>query len=314
MTCDAIEGATLVGLHNPCIAIPSSLINALSADELDQVILHEYAHVQRRDDWVRLAQSLILSALWIHPAAVLVSRAIDREREMACDEWVIARTGLPKAYARCLAHAAELRANIHSSPALLSAFVGRRRELGRRVEHVLAFKGQTRRWLAYTGAVAAAAAIAGVSVSMQGARFAEIGTVIFPIDSVKRLQQVQPLEWVRWVQPIQQVRQVRQVRHMQPVQEVPSPQSTGLASDVHDAAPPLLVTSTSLTAVLTEGRAFSTTTAAPIASIAPNAPIAPIAPDAPNHWSIEIASVARKTSVGIANAFGRAGVSLARSF
>ena len=36
-----------------------------------------------------------------------VSRVLNREREMACDEWVVARTGLPKAYARCLARAAE---------------------------------------------------------------------------------------------------------------------------------------------------------------------------------------------------------------
>ena len=96
MICDAVPGATVLGLQRPCIAIPSTLAQALTADELDQVILHEHAHVQRRDDWSRLAQALLMSVLWIHPASVLVSRALNREREMACDEWVVACTGLPR--------------------------------------------------------------------------------------------------------------------------------------------------------------------------------------------------------------------------
>ncbi len=77
MMCDAVPGATVLGLQRPCIAIPSSLAEALTAEELDQVILHEHAHVQRRDDWSRLVQTLLMSVLWIHPAALLVSRALE---------------------------------------------------------------------------------------------------------------------------------------------------------------------------------------------------------------------------------------------
>ena len=93
MICDAVSGATVLGFQRPCIALPSSLVDALTIDELDQVILHEHAHVQRRDDWTRLAQTLLMSVLWIHPAALFVSRALNREREMACDEWVVAQYG-----------------------------------------------------------------------------------------------------------------------------------------------------------------------------------------------------------------------------
>ena len=93
MICDAVPGATVLGFQRPCIAIPSSVVEALTIDELDQVILHEHAHVQRRDDWSRLAQTLLLSVLWIHPAALVISRALSRECEMACDEWVVAWYG-----------------------------------------------------------------------------------------------------------------------------------------------------------------------------------------------------------------------------
>ena len=129
MICDEVPGATVLGFHQPCIAIPTALVVALTFDELDQVILHEHAHVQRRDDWARLAQTLLLSVLWVHPAALFVSRALNREREMACDEWVVARTGMPKAYARCLAHAAEARVRMRGGPTLVPALIGSRNEL-----------------------------------------------------------------------------------------------------------------------------------------------------------------------------------------
>ena len=59
---------------------------------------------------------------------------------------------------------------------------------------------------------------------------------------------------------------------------------------------------------------------APSAPLAPVAPIAPIAPLASGPWTtfastgIEVASIAKKTSTGVASVFSRAGVSLARSF
>ncbi|HET9469215.1 MAG TPA: M56 family metallopeptidase, partial [Vicinamibacterales bacterium] len=178
--CDAIPGATVLGFHRPCIALPSALVDALTPTELDQIVLHEYAHVQRRDDWSRLAQALALCALWIHPAAHAVSRALNRQREMACDEWVVARTGLPKAYAKCLAHAAEVRGQLRGSPALLSAFLGTRHELVRRVDRLLTLHRRPRRSVSLPGLGAAIAAIMIVSMQLQSVRFAEIAEFVLP--------------------------------------------------------------------------------------------------------------------------------------
>ncbi len=137
LICDALPGATVLGFHRPCVALPSSLIRALTADDLDQIILHEYAHVQRRDDWARLAQAFVQAVLWVHPAAAMIGRAMNREREMACDEWVVARTGSPKGYATCLTRAAETRARSGRSHALMPALFGAQHELVRRVERLL---------------------------------------------------------------------------------------------------------------------------------------------------------------------------------
>ena len=47
MLCDAVRGATVLGFYRPYIAVPPSLLKALTQDELDQIVLHEHAHVQR---------------------------------------------------------------------------------------------------------------------------------------------------------------------------------------------------------------------------------------------------------------------------
>ena len=161
--CDAVPGATVLGFQRPWIALPSSLVEALTADELDQIILHEHAHAQRRDDWARLGQALAQAVLWIHPAVAFVGRALNREREMACDEWVVARTGLPKAYARCLTRAAEVRGRMRVKPLLVPALLGAQHDLVRRVNRLLAVKGRTRRHVSLTAVTVTACAMVVVS-------------------------------------------------------------------------------------------------------------------------------------------------------
>ena len=326
MICDELPGATVLGLHRPCIALPRALLEALTIGDLDQVILHEHAHVQRRDDWVRLLQTLLLSVLWVHPAALLVSRGLNREREMACDEWVVARTGSPKAFARCLARAAEVRGRMKAYSALAPALFGTRHELVRRVDRLLKLKGQARRNVSFAGAIAAALALVVSSVHLQGLRFAEIADVMIP--SVAR--------------PILVVYDEATTALM----ELPVDVELRLNGVRPQTDPP--TTARIAPAAPAESVAFSRPVAssAPIAPIAPFAPIAPIAPvaspvapsvpftgvypvpdapvassvDAPIRWSalgtpgVEIASAAKKTSVGVANVFSRAGVSLARRF
>ncbi len=71
-------------------------------------MLHEYAHVQRYDDWTKLLQVLIGAFAGWHPAVRLMMREIDFEREAACDDYVVDVTGAPRAYARCLTKVIEM--------------------------------------------------------------------------------------------------------------------------------------------------------------------------------------------------------------
>jgi beta-lactamase regulating signal transducer with metallopeptidase domain len=135
-TSDRVSVPTAVGLVKPAVVIPCWLMKELSPAELNQVLLHELAHLQRWDDWTNLAQKIVKALLFFHPAVWWIERKLSLEREMACDDVVLAESGSPKAYAACLVHLAQ-KSVMQRSLALAQAAVGRVRQTSLRVAQIL---------------------------------------------------------------------------------------------------------------------------------------------------------------------------------
>lgn len=102
-----IAGACAIGFGRPTILVSASLAAVLNDEALESIILHEHAHLQRYDDWARAVQCVLLGLARWHPAVRWISRRIDVEREIAADQYVVARDRSALAYARNLAEAAE---------------------------------------------------------------------------------------------------------------------------------------------------------------------------------------------------------------
>jgi bla regulator protein blaR1 len=103
-----IRSPMAVGFRQPAVILPERLIGEFQESELDHVLLHELAHVARRDDWTNLAARLAGGFVALHPAAVWALSRIDHEREVACDDWVVSMTGSARPYAASLARLFEL--------------------------------------------------------------------------------------------------------------------------------------------------------------------------------------------------------------
>jgi beta-lactamase regulating signal transducer with metallopeptidase domain len=125
-----------LGFLNPAILIPQSFLDTLSNSELEHVVLHELGHLRRRDDWTNLAQKLIEAMLPIQPAVYWIGHRMSIEREMACDDWVIAATGTAEPYAASLTKVAELSQWSHAG-ILAAGATGNRSQLFSRVHHML---------------------------------------------------------------------------------------------------------------------------------------------------------------------------------
>jgi beta-lactamase regulating signal transducer with metallopeptidase domain len=135
-TSDQVQVPTAVGFFKPAVVMPVWLLDELAPQELNQILLHELAHLRRRDDWTNLAQQIVKALFFFHPAVWWIEKKISLEREMACDDAVLAATAQPRAYAECLAHLAE-RTFIRRTLSLAQAALGRMRHTTLRVAEIL---------------------------------------------------------------------------------------------------------------------------------------------------------------------------------
>ncbi len=118
-----VRWASVLGLTSPAIAVAPVLLRVLQDDELDCILVHEWAHVQRRDDFARLVQVLVRAMTGLHPGIWWIDRQLHITRETACDDWTINLTGSAKRYAACLTKVAGLDLTMGEAvllPAVLS--------------------------------------------------------------------------------------------------------------------------------------------------------------------------------------------------
>ncbi len=127
---------TAIGFLKPAVVLPAWCLQELSPEELKAVVLHELAHLRRWDDWTNLAQKVMRAFFFFHPVVWWVESRLSLEREMACDDLVLARTANPQAYAQCLVRLAEKNL-VQRGIALAQAAVGRVRQTSLRVLQIL---------------------------------------------------------------------------------------------------------------------------------------------------------------------------------
>ena len=153
---------TAIGFFQPAILIPEWAVAELSPEELRAIVLHEFAHLRRRDDWTNLLQKIVRSVFFFHPAVLWIEQRLSLEREMACDDAVLAETENPHAYARCLVSLAE-RSFLRRSIAMAQAAISRTRETSLRLAQILDLD-RPKATRVFGPAVVAVAAFAAVCV------------------------------------------------------------------------------------------------------------------------------------------------------
>lgn len=128
------------GVSRPVILLPLSACD-WDDDRLRAVLLHESAHVQRRDCLAKYVAQASRALLWWNPLAWILPARLDREQELACDDAVLATGVAAEDYARLLLDCAREC----SSSLLLGCAMSTSSVLRARLEHLFAYRPEVRR-------------------------------------------------------------------------------------------------------------------------------------------------------------------------
>ena len=122
-TSDAVRVPAAIGYFRPLVVFPTWALSEIPPAELNAILLHELAHLRRWDDFTNLAQKVVKAIFFFHPAVWFIESRLTLEREMACDDAVLAASFSPRAYAESLVGLAEksfLRRGVQLAQAAVS--------------------------------------------------------------------------------------------------------------------------------------------------------------------------------------------------
>lgn len=123
------------GIRRPVVLLPASCFR-WAAERRREVLLHELAHVRRRDCLSWFAARLACTLYWFHPLVWVAARRMRIERERACDDSVLMAGARPSSYAgHLLEVACSLGGRAHAMPASLA--MARRSKIFDRLDAVL---------------------------------------------------------------------------------------------------------------------------------------------------------------------------------
>ena len=160
----------IVGTWRPRIVLPESIVTEANKRRLRHVLAHELAHLVRGDlwtNWLLLAARILH---WFNPVAWWTVRAMQSEREAACDELAFAALGEVdrSAYAATIVELAASLSPSAIAPGLIGLFSSTDR-LKARIERLVRFPSVSTLRAPIAAGLILSTALLGLTDSMPGA-------------------------------------------------------------------------------------------------------------------------------------------------
>jgi bla regulator protein BlaR1 len=128
-----IQVPMMAGVFKPVILVPLGLLSQLPPQQVEAILLHELAHIRRKDYLVNLLQSVAGIIFFFNPAVLWISSLIREERENCCDDIAVGETRSKKEFIHALVSFQEYK----QSAAYALAFPGSKNHLLERVKRIV---------------------------------------------------------------------------------------------------------------------------------------------------------------------------------
>ena len=136
-----VSSPLTIGFLKPVILLPLAIVNQLSPQQLEAVLLHELAHIKRNDYLMNLINQVILAVLYFNPFAKLLVKAQQLECEKSADQWVLQFQYGQHLYASTLLQLAKDQLAFN---ALAMHVSGKESQLSQRVQSILGIEKKKR--------------------------------------------------------------------------------------------------------------------------------------------------------------------------
>ncbi len=93
-----VDVPTVVGVRNPVVLVPDRLVSAATAEMIEAILIHEFAHIKRNDYLWNILLRFAIAAHWLNPFVWLARKLTETLREQACDDFCVFWLGSSEAY------------------------------------------------------------------------------------------------------------------------------------------------------------------------------------------------------------------------
>jgi hypothetical protein len=123
------------------LLIPAGLLEQLDAEQWATILVHELAHLRRRDHWVRVVELLASGLYWWHPVVWWARHALHEAEEQCCDAWVVELlAGAARSYATALLVTAAFLSKVRSPLPATASGIGPVSHLRRRLMMIMSMR------------------------------------------------------------------------------------------------------------------------------------------------------------------------------
>jgi len=129
-----VKVPSVTGFFKPIILLPIGMLSQLPQDQVEAILLHELAHIRRKDYFVNLLQSFAEIVFFFNPGVLWLSSLIKEERENCCDDIAVSVTKCKAKFVHALVSFQEY--NIKNNE-LIMGFGGKKNHLLNRARRII---------------------------------------------------------------------------------------------------------------------------------------------------------------------------------